>query len=149
MSELQKINWQAALSSNNVEKMCTILTNTLLEVESKWIPRVKKWINGTYNPQWMTNDIKLIINGKKRAYKIYRRSQLDADFLRYITAKRHCEREIRKAKRNLEISIAQQLKSNPKKFYQYIRSKKTVIEKVGPIKDANNRRVIVRIWQQF
>ena len=140
-SELQNINWQAVLSSNNVEQMCTIFTNILLELESKWIPKVKKRINGTNKPQWMTSGIKHIINGKKRAYKIYKSSQLDADFLRYITAKRHCEREIRKAKRNLEISIAQQSKSNPKKFYQYIRSKKTVKETVGPIKDSNNRLV--------
>ena len=140
-SELQNTNWQAILNTNNVEQMCTIFTNTLLEAENKWIPKVKKRINGTSKPQWMTNGIKIIINEKKRAYKIYKRSKLDADFLHYITTKRRCEREIRKAKRNLEISVAQQSKTNPKKFYQYIRSKKTVKEKVGPIKDANNRLV--------
>ena len=140
-SELQKINWQTVLTSNNVEHMCTIFTNILLEVEDKWIPKVRRRINGTKKPQWMTNDIRLLINRKKRFYKNYKQSKSHDDFLRYIVIKRHCEREIRKAKRNLEINISQQSKTNPKKFFQYIRSKKTVKEKIGPIKDAHNRLV--------
>ena len=140
-SELQKINWQTVLTSNSVEQMCTIFTNTLLEVENKWIPKVRRRINGTKKPQWMTNDIRLLINRKRRVYKNYKQSKLHDDFLRYIAIKRHCEREIRKAKRNLEINISQQSKTNPKKFFQYIRSKKTVKEKIGPIRDAQNRLV--------
>ena len=50
-------------------------------------------------------------------------------------------REIRKSKRNLEINIARQAKTNPKKFFQYIHSKKTVKEIIGPIKDSNNTLV--------
>ena len=65
-SELQKINWQTVLTSNNVEQMCTTFTNILLEVENKWIPKVRRRINGTKKPQWMTNDIRLLTNRKKR-----------------------------------------------------------------------------------
>lgn len=140
-TELQKINWRDVFISNNVEQMCTRFTDILLQVESKWIPKVKKRANGTNNPQWMTNDIKVIINRKRKAYAKYKSSKSDNDFRHYIATKRHCERAVKKAKRNLEISISQQSKTNPKKFYQYIRSKKTVKDKVGPIKDVNSRLV--------
>ena len=140
-TELQKVNWRAILASKNIEQMCSSFTNILLEAENKWIPKVKKRVNGTTNPQWMTNEIKLLINRKKKAYTIYKRSKSDEDFNRYVAVKRHCEKQIRKSKRNLEISISQQAKTNPKKFYQYIRSKKTIKDKIGPIKDVNNELV--------
>ena len=140
-TELQKVNWRAILASKNIEQMCSSFTNILLEAENKWIPKVKKRVNGTTNPQWMTNEIKLLINRKKKAYTTYKRSKLDEDFNRYVAVKRHCEKQIRKSKRNLEISISQQAKTNPKKFYQYIRSKKTIKDKIGPIKDVNNELV--------
>ena len=140
-AELQNINWQHIFRNNNVEQMCTRFTDILLQVESKWIPKVKKRVNGTKNPEWMTNDIKVIINRKRKAYEKFKRSKSDADSRHYIATKRHCEKEIRKAQRNHEISISQQSKTNPKKFYQYVRSKKTVKDKIGPIKDNNNRLV--------
>ena len=140
-TELQKIDWQTAFGNKNVEQMCTHFTKILLEVESKWIPKVKKRVNGTKNPQWMTNDIKVIINRKKKSYANYKRTRSNVDYLHYITIKRRSEKVIKKAKCNLEISISQQSKTNPKKFYQYIRSKKKVKDKVGPIKDVNNRLV--------
>ena len=90
------------------------------------------------NPQWMTNEIKISISRKKKAYNKYKKSNSDDDFKQYVITKRHCEREIRKSKRKLEINISKQSKTNPKMFYQYIRSKKTVKSKVGPIKDVNN-----------
>ena len=140
-TELQKVNWRAILASKNIEQMCSSFTNILLEAENKWIPKVRKRVNGTTNPQWMTNEIKLLINRKKKAYTIYKRSKSDEDFNRYVAVKRHCEKQIRKSKRNLEISISQQAKTNPKKFYQYIRSKKTIKDQIGPIKDVNNELV--------
>ena len=140
-TELQEVNWRSVLNNKNVEQMCTNFTNILLEAENKWIPKVRKRINGTTNPQWMTNDIKLLINKKKKAYTNYKRSKSDADFIRYVTAKRYCEKVIRKSKRNLEINISQQAKTNPKKFYQYIRSKKTIKDKIGPIRDVDNKLV--------
>ena len=140
-TELQKVNWRAIFANKNIEQMCSSFTNILLEAENKWIPKVRKRVNGTTNPQWMTNEIKVLINRKKKAYTIYKRSKSDEDFNRYVAVKRHCEKQIRKSKRNLEISISQQAKTNPKKFYQYIRSKKTIKDKIGPIKDVNNELV--------
>ena len=140
-TELQKVHWRTILANKNIEQMCSIFTNILLNAESKHIPKVRKRVNGTTNPQWMTNDIKLLINRKKKAYRNYKRSKSDEDFVRYAAIKRHCEKLIRKSKRNLEINISQQAKTNPKKFYQYIRSKKTIKDKIGPIKDVNNKLV--------
>lgn len=118
--------------------MCDSFTNIFLEAENKWTSKVRKRVNGTKNPQWMTNNIKLLINRKKNAYLKYKKSKTNVDFIRYVTIKRCCEKEIRKAKRNYEINISRQAKTNAKKFYQYIRSKKSVKEKIVLLKDVDN-----------
>ncbi len=137
-SELQNINWRSIFANKNIEQMCASFTSILLDAENKWIPQVKRRSHNTKNPQWMTNEIKLILSRKKSLYAKYKKSKSNDDFLLYITSKRCCEREIRKAKRNLEINISKEAKTNPKKFFQYIRSKKTVKDKIGPIKDTDN-----------
>ena len=43
--------------------------------------------------------------------------------------------EVRKAKRNFEHKLAQNIKSDSKSFYAYVRSKHNVRDKVGPLGD--------------
>ena len=42
---------------------------------------------------------------------------------------------IRKSKRNFELELAQNIKSNSKSFFAYVRSKQNVRDKVGPLED--------------
>ena len=43
--------------------------------------------------------------------------------------------EVRKSKRNVELKLAQNIKSNSKSLYTYVRSKQNVRDKVGPLED--------------
>ena len=43
--------------------------------------------------------------------------------------------EVRKSKRNFELKLAQNIKSDSKSFYAYVRSKQNVRDKVGPLED--------------
>ena len=43
--------------------------------------------------------------------------------------------EVRKSKRNFEHKLAQNIKSDSKSFYAYVRSKQNVRDKVGPLED--------------
>ena len=43
--------------------------------------------------------------------------------------------EVRKCKRNFEHKLAQNIKSDSKSFYAYVRSKQNVRDKVGPLED--------------
>jgi hypothetical protein len=50
-------------------------------------------------------------------------------------------KEYRKAKWQFERKLAMDIKSNPKSFYAYVRSKTKVKDVVGPLKDGNNQLV--------
>ena len=43
--------------------------------------------------------------------------------------------EVRKSKRNFEHKLAQNIKSDSKSFYAYVRSKQNVRDKVGPLEE--------------
>ena len=43
--------------------------------------------------------------------------------------------EVRKSKRNVELKLAQNIKSDSKSFYAHVRSKQHVRDKVGPLED--------------
>ena len=49
--------------------------------------------------------------------------------------------EVRKSRRNFELKLAQNIKSDSKSFYAYVRSKQNVRYKVGPLED-NARDII-------
>ena len=91
--ELQRINCQTVFANKDMEQMCSAFTNILLETESKWIPRVRKRVDITKNPQWMTNSLKHIITKKKSLYAKYKQTKSDNDYSCYIAMKRCCERD--------------------------------------------------------
>ena len=53
----------------------------------------------------------------------------------YKEALKPATNEARKSKRNFELKLKQNTKSDSKSFYAYVRSKQSVRDKVGPLED--------------
>ena len=51
--------------------------------------------------------------------------------------------EVRKSKRNFEHKLAQNIKSDSKSFYAYVRSKQNVRDKVGPMEDKKGKGMVL------
>ena len=51
----------------------------------------------------------------------------------YGRLRREATKVIRHRKKNLGIKIANKTKSNPKEFYSYLRNKKAITSKIGPL----------------
>src|SRR5664279_3605844 len=69
----------------------------------------------------------------------YRQSKTYNDLVEYKRAQNKATKEYKKAKRKFERSMAKDVKSNPRSFYAYVRSKTKVKEVVGPLrKDDGN-----------
>ena len=66
--------------------------------------------------------------GKDKYYEAYKGSP-------YKEALNAATNEVRKSKRNFEHKLAQNIKSDSKSFYAYVRSKQNVRDKVGPLVD--------------
>ena len=72
---------------------------------------------------------------KQNMWRVYKHTGKDKDYEVYIEALNAATNEIRKAKRNFEHKLAQNIKSDSKSFYAYVRSKQNVRDKVGPLED--------------
>ena len=75
------------------------------------------------------------IRHKQNMWRVYKHTGKDQDYVVYKEALNAATNEVRKFKRNFELKLAQNIKSDSKSFYAYVRSKQNVRDKVGPLED--------------
>ena len=68
-------------------------------------------------------------------WRVYTHSGKDQGYVVYKESLSAARNEVRKSKRNVELKLAQNIKSESKSFYAYVRSKQNVRDKVGPLED--------------
>ena len=68
-------------------------------------------------------------------WRVYKQTGTDKDYDAYKEALNAATNEVRKSKRNFEHKLAQNIKSDRKIVYAYVRSKQNVRYKVGPLED--------------
>ena len=93
------------------------------------------------NPCWMNRAASSARKYKSRMWIRFRESQSFNDLVEYKIAQNKAVKEYRKAKKEFERNLVKNIKSNPRSFYAYVRSKTKVKEVVGPIKDINDQFV--------
>ena len=75
------------------------------------------------------------IRHKQNIWSVYKHTGKDQDYVVYKEALNAATNEVRKSKRNFELKLAQNIQSDSKSFYAYVRSKQNVRDKVGPLED--------------
>ena len=75
------------------------------------------------------------IRDKQNMWRVYKHTGKDQDYVVYKEALNAATNEVRKSKRNFELKLAKNIKSDSKSFYAYVRSKQHVRDKVGPLED--------------
>jgi hypothetical protein len=138
--DLAEINWDEEFEGLAIDDLWLRFKDILDLLVGKYVPLVtgrrKKY------PQWMTKAVKRARNYKVKKWKEYRSSGEYNDLVEYKIARNKADKEYRKAKRIFEERIADNVKTNPKGFYAYVRSKTTLKEVVGPLKDKDGRLLL-------
>ena len=75
-------------------------------------------------------------------WRVYKHTGKDKDYEVYKEALNTATNEVRKSKRNCEHKLAQNIKSDSKCFYAYVRSKQNVRNKVGPLEENAGNIII-------
>ena len=76
------------------------------------------------------------IRCKQNVWLVYKHTGNDKYYDAYKDALNAATNEVRKSKRNVEHKLAQNIKSDSKSFYAYVRSKQNVRDRVGPLEDS-------------
>ena len=75
------------------------------------------------------------IRYKQNMWRVYTHTGTETYYDAYKEALNAATNEVRKSKRNFKHKLAQNIKSDSKIFYPYVRSKQNVRDKVGPLED--------------
>ena len=108
------------LLEDNVEGLWTKIKNVLLTGMERYIPKVKCTNQKKIKPSWMNKKVLQKIKKKHKLYKRFIQSKIGMDYNRYIIIRNQCNRLIKNSKKEIEMKIARDCKSKPKKFWKYV-----------------------------
>jgi len=128
---LREIKWEEIYRDQGVEEMWNFFQRKLIEMRDKYIPESvpkKREL-----PKWMTGSVKKSIKKRNKAWQKYVDEPTYTNLGRYKALRNKTNKEISKKKREFESTLADRIKSNPKHFYAYVRSKTKTKDRIGPL----------------
>jgi len=133
----------------NIDKFCSTSTsdssiNTLwcnfksiiVKAQEKHVPT--KNTSKRYNQPWFNQDCKKAVRKKVRRYRVFKRTKLDKDWSNYKQAAKAAQKTCRDTYNNYIKDNIIEDKGHSKKFFSFIKSKRTDICGVSPLVDNNN-----------
>ncbi|KFQ47588.1 hypothetical protein N333_10656, partial [Nestor notabilis] len=128
---LSKIPWDIALEGRGAQDWWLIFKDHLLHAQECCVPTRRKRSRRARRPPWMDNELLRKLRGKKEAYRRWKRGQVVWE--EYRTTVREARDQVRKAKAQLELNLARDVKDNRKGFCRYVANKRHTSDNVGPL----------------
>ncbi|XP_076034815.1 uncharacterized protein LOC143021293 [Oratosquilla oratoria] len=119
---------------STLDEMYSNLADLIIYAQNTFI-HLKSIRKNSNTPKWMTDRLKHEIGIKRGLYVKIKNGESHLRS-RYNEMAKLVKRNTRSAKRNYEIKVASQAKSNPKGFFHLYRTKNK--ERIGPIKNDEN-----------
>ncbi|KAK3875680.1 hypothetical protein Pcinc_019464 [Petrolisthes cinctipes] len=85
-------------------------------------------------PKWMTRRVRNRIREKEDAWIRYRQRRSRARYATYCRKRNYATSAVKEAKYNFEKKLSDEVKTNPRAFYAYARSKTRIKEEVLQLK---------------
>ena len=126
---LRATDWQTVLQGDTNQQWQSF-HQVLKSLESTFVP-VKKRNSLRRKAPWMSYKAVKLVRHKHRMYKKYKNEKHPA----YRKAARSAAIEIRRAKRNFEKKLADNIDTDRKSFYAYVRSRSKAKSNIGPLVD--------------
>lgn len=131
--QLGRIDWVQVLGNSNVEEMWGKFKNILHNTQEECIPSTNIRQKAS-KPRWWGNDIGRMIKDKKRAFKLFKQDNREANLIRYQNCRDSLKRAIRQKKRTAEMNLARNCSKNSKSFFSYYNINRKEKAGIGPLK---------------
>ena len=142
MKEKMSRDWDEIFNFGNVE--ADVMLKSFVDLykcaEVACIPTIKNKNNQKakeHNFVPLNNDAIKKIQEKHRRWKQYLKTKEERDYREYTKLRNQVKGMIRKAKSKMEQEIAKQVKTNPKRFWQYANSKRKTNVGISELKYRN------------
>ena len=134
---LTNTDWSVLHENNDIDSAWQFFSTHLNRAVESCVPLRNRRTFQNIKPKWWNGEIKASLLAKKRAYEKYILTKTENDKLEHDRIRRSTKRLIKQSKRNFEVHVANNSKSNPKEFYSYIRKKKVLTSTIGPLVTDN------------
>ena len=129
--ELTNWEWRHLLGNQSIEEDWNTVENKIHEVIEKFVPRKRHFKTSHKRAEWMDSATSAKIKAKNVAYQKYLKScskhqktrLWKQDYENYSRFRNQTRWKVRQTKKQFEQNIAKESKTNPKAFYNYVRSK--------------------------
>jgi hypothetical protein len=129
------VDWHRSLPGEaSVEEKWQFIKETIHKGMENFIPKIKVNNKKNTKPAWLNKKAMRSIKKKYKLYKRYLSTKSGQDYLKYIEERNFCNKTIRKARKDLERTIALDSKTNPKKFWKYVQEKTKVSSGISTLK---------------
>ena len=137
VQDAQNIKWISDKGITSVDEKCGVLRDQLLKLTDKHAPLQEK--GNVRNPPWWKSSVKRAIAQRAHRWSIFTQSGGHDKWLSYKRARNKANKIAKQAKMAYELKIAQQARTNPKRYYSYVQSKAALRQTVGVLQDSEGR----------
>ena len=133
MKSLAHTDWNDKMKNMTATECWIILRGEIYSAIDSFVPMKRQGKRS--KKKHLSKEAFRKIRHKQNMWRVYKHTEKDQDYVVYIEALNTATNEVRKSKRNVEHKLAQNIISDSKSFYAYVRSKQNVRDKVGPLED--------------
>ena len=120
---LSQVNWEDELADKTCNHAWESFHNIMSTAIKKHIPKFKEKKNSRKSNLWADKTVREAITNKNRAWNTYKRNKTVDNWNSFTTVRNKANKIVLNAKYNFEQRIAMDIKTNPKQFWHYVKSK--------------------------
>jgi len=135
--ELNDVNWSAAFDGKSVDECWSLLHGKLVELQDSHIPS-KVFTSGPKKKTVPPNILEKI-KVKRKAFNWYKKYKTKENYNAYAKARNQLKWALRKNVKDKELDLANNAKTNPKLFFNYVSSKCKPKEPIATLRTSENQ----------
>ena len=152
-NDLENAPLTESLVKEDLESSWQSWKNIILNVVDKNVPHRK--VTRKYHVPWIDKDVKRLFRKRRKFFEKAKKSNLQSDWNKFRKIRRDTKRLVKlKYKDYLQNNLCEDIKSNPKRFWNFVKSKKKVQNpipclKVNGITFTDDKEKVDTLNKQF
>ncbi|KFQ61696.1 hypothetical protein N334_12538, partial [Pelecanus crispus] len=132
---VRRTQWETVLRDRGTEQSWQIFKDTFHRAQDLSVPKCKKSGKEGKRPAGLRRDLLVKLKSKRELHRQWKQGQVS--WGEYREAAQLCRDGVRKAKAQLELNLARDVKNNEKGFYRYVYQKRKVKESIPLLMNKN------------
>lgn len=122
IKSINSVDWESKLGVMSCSQAWDSFHNFMQTCIKEHIPVFKEKLKKKKNI-WVNSLVKSAIKEKNRAWNQYKKNKSDVNWKNFTCIRNKTNKIVSANKANFELKIANEIKSNPKQFWKYVKSK--------------------------